>query len=179
MYSFLIAFGSFEKDWHLVGSDSPLETSTAAAPCELCEAALVLLSSPLHLRQAPLHDHDFSLQAHLPRFDPRPRRGRKAVSVYPSLDSPRAPQFIRLFFEATRTPYEDQARTVGQACIFPFLKDGFEGSGSSRGRTRRWGELTRRRRQEPYAVRASDPPARRRGHLSDAQHHPVPLRAPP
>ncbi|KAL8292628.1 hypothetical protein RQP46_001240 [Phenoliferia psychrophenolica] len=36
-------------------------------------------------------------------------------------------EFARLFFEATATPYVDQAITIGQSCIQPYLKKGFPG----------------------------------------------------
>jgi len=38
-------------------------------------------------------------------------------------------QFIRLFFEATATPYNDSALTVGQSAIKPYMDGSFEGNG--------------------------------------------------
>lgn len=55
---------------------------------------------------------------------PRCREGRVALVTDPSL-----PQFIRLYFEATGTPYFDAAREVGQECLAPYYDDTFEHSG--------------------------------------------------
>lgn len=42
-------------------------------------------------------------------------------------------QFVRLYLEATGTPYEDKALTEGQDCIKPYMSGEFEGSGAFRG----------------------------------------------
>lgn len=48
------------------------------------------------------------------------------------------PQFVRLYFEATGTPYVDTALTEGQSAVKPYLEGSFPGAGqSSKPRTSR------------------------------------------
>lgn len=61
---------------------------------------------------------------------PSRRPLRLARSSSPISHSDTRSQFIRLFFEATGTPYVDTALTEGQSAVKPYLDGSFDGAGT-------------------------------------------------